>query len=263
MPLVKEHSAATNAHEAIVLDLGDLRKQADRLKADARAEADRIVAEARAEAARLTARADERGHAEGYARGHAEGVEAGRAEGRAQALADTAEQFDRLHANWRAAIGPWEARRAEMLDEVRRSLFDFALRLAARVTKRVPAVDPAVVVDQVEAALAQMARSADARVRVHPEDRALVEEAAPTLVRDLELAERIDIVEDEAIERGGCVVVYGRGRIDATIDGQLDRIVQTLLPEPTDNVVDGDGVDTDADADAGPADPADPGDDEA
>jgi flagellar biosynthesis/type III secretory pathway protein FliH len=231
MPLLKEHNAGAVAHEAIVLDLGDLRKQAEQLKADARAEAERIVAEARAEAERLTADADQRGYEQGYERGHAEGVQAGRAAGREEAVAATSEQFNDLHRKWSAAIEPWEAGRAEMLDEVRHSLHAFAVLFAEKVAKRTPRVEPVAVVDQVEAALQQISRPADAKVRLHPEDRPLVEEAAPGLLREIENARRIELVEDAAVERGGCIVSYGRGRIDATIDGQLDRIVETLLPD--------------------------------
>lgn len=231
MPLLKEYNADAIAHEAIVLDLGDLRKQAERIKAEARAEAERIVAEARAEAERLTADADQRGYEQGYARGHAEGVEAGRAAGREEAVAATSDQFNTLHEKWSAAIEPWERRRAEMLDEVRHSLHAFAVLFAEKVAKRTPRVEPDAVVDQVEAALRQLSRAADATVRLHPDDRPLVEEAAPALMRRIEHARRIDLLEDPSVERGGCIVAYGRGRIDATIDGQIDRIVESLMPD--------------------------------
>ena len=50
-----------------------------------------------------------------------------------------------------------------------------------------------------------------------------------------DLVERIgqcthaELRDDPSIGRGGCVISTGRGRIDATIDRQLERISQALL----------------------------------
>lgn len=259
MPLIKEHSAATNTHDAIVLDLGDLRKQAQALKQQAHDEAARILAEARAEAERLTAEASEIGHRQGYERGHAEGLEAGRAAGREEAVAATSEQFNTLHANWQAAIEPWEQQRAAMLDEVRRSLLHFSVQFAAKVAKRTPVAHPEAVVDQVEAALEQLARAADAKVRLHPDDRPLIEEVADDLLRRIDHAQRIELIEDEAIERGGCIVTYGRGRVDATIDGQIERIIASLLPAAGKGNTEQDDTDANAAVGAVDAEPSAPG----
>ena len=59
-------------------DMGDLRKQAERVLQDARAEAQRIVDEARGRAESLLAESEPRGYAEGKQRGLGEGREEGR-----------------------------------------------------------------------------------------------------------------------------------------------------------------------------------------
>ena len=231
MPLLKEQQAGELTRDAVVLDLGDLKQQADEIKRRAREEADRIVADARAEAERLTADADQRGYEAGYERGRAEGHEAGRAEGHAEAMQQTADRLEQMQQSWTEAGERWESERRQMLLDARQSLLELALQVARKVVKRVPEVDPSVVVDQVEAAVDQMARPADVALRVHPDDRALIEEAMPTLTDRYDQLQHVKLTEDERIERGGCVLSYGRGRIDATLDQQLQRLVETLLPE--------------------------------
>lgn len=230
MPLMKEDRVDQIAHEAVVLDLGDLRRQAEQLKAQARAEADRIIAEARAEGVTITEAAQRDGYEAGYATGKAEGLEAGRTSGHDEALQSTREAIDRLEAAWLGAARAWELERRDMVLDARESLLELAVAIARRVVKRVPEVEPNVVADQVDAALEHVARPHDAAIRIHPEDRALVEEVMPRLVQALGGTDHVRLIDDASIQPGGCVVTSGRGRVDATLGAQLDRMVELLLP---------------------------------
>src|SRR5436853_7410348 len=71
--LIKNIQSDRLLKEAIVLDMGDLGRQADRLLSGARAEAQRLVDEARSEADRVIDGADQRGYSEGLERGLTEG----------------------------------------------------------------------------------------------------------------------------------------------------------------------------------------------
>lgn len=234
MPLIKDDNAKRMQHEAVVLDLGDLQAAGERMKAEARAEAERILAEGKAEAQRLSDGAAERGHAEGFEQGKAAGLEQGRAEGHAQALAEAQGQLTTLQQAWVNAAQQWDADRRQMLLDARQSLLTLAMEVARKIVHRVPRVDPTVVVDQVAAAVDHMARPSDATARIHPDDRALVNEALPQLVEQCGRLDHIHLVDDGSLTRGGCVVTYGNGAIDATLETQLTRIVETLLPTESD-----------------------------
>lgn len=234
MPLLKNDNAKRIQHEAVVLDLGDLRRQADQLREQAEAEATQIIEQARAEARRLTDGAAERGHAQGLAAGHAEGLERGQAEGRAAALEQVGEQLQQLQQAWVAAARQWEADRRQMVLDARESMLELAIAIARRVVKRIPAVDASVVVEQVVAAIDHMARPADATIRIHPDDRELAEQAMPEMAQACEHLQHVHWVDDATIERGGCVVSAGRGRIDAQLATQLDRVIAQLLPAGSD-----------------------------
>jgi len=236
MPLLKHNDTSRIDHEAVVLDLGDLRRQGETMKQRAREEAQRILDDARAEAARLTSDAQQIGQQQGFEAGHAQGIEQGRQEGHAAALEQSNEQLAKLQEAWVNAGQQWDAERRNMVLDARQSLLELAIRIAEKVTKRVPSVDPSVVADQVAAAIEHVVRPGDVSIRIHPEDRSLVDQALPDLVQSCASAEHVKLIDDAAIERGGCIVATQRGRIDATLDTQLNRLIEALLPgraEPT------------------------------
>src|SRR5437870_5547880 len=107
MALIKSINTHRLLKDAIVLEIGDVNRQAERIIAIARTEAERIVAAGKAEAQRLTESADTRGHAEGFARGQAEGHDAGQREGHAQAITRSTERVQVLVQNWTAALSEW------------------------------------------------------------------------------------------------------------------------------------------------------------
>jgi len=230
MALIRNKDADQTAQDAVVLDLGDLRREADRLRKQAEADAEQIREEARAEARRLTEGAEQRGYEAGYEKGKAEGHEAGYQEGHKEALKQAESELSRLQEAWVNAAQQWDAERRGMLREARESLLRLAVAMAEKIVHRVPMVDPSVVQDQVDAAIEHVARPCDVTVWIHPEDRPLVRRALPQAEVRLTRGEHVSLREDRRIQRGGCVVDYGKGRIDATLQTQLDRLVEALLP---------------------------------
>lgn len=230
MALIKHSQAASVTRDALVLDLGDLRAQADRILADARAQAERIRRDAKAEATRLTERAAE----DGRAAGHAEGLEAGRAEGREAAHAEAVEefraQFDALTRDWQAALDRWNRDRNRMMLEAREDVIRLALAVARKIVHRHVDVDPAVVEDQIVEALRLVSEPGRLVVRVHRDERERVESVLPDLLQTLDEDRDVCVVDDDSVEPGGCIVATAGGEIDATLKTQLDRIARALLP---------------------------------
>ena len=231
MALIKSSQTGEAAKGAIVLDLGDLRRQAAVLMDDAKAQADRIVAEGREQARRLTDGAEQKGYQAGHGKGLAEGIEAGRAEGRAEALQQTAEQLQAVEAAWMQTLDRWGEQFGGMVIDARQSLVTVAMALAERIVKRTAQVDPHVVTEQVRQALECVTRPAEVSIHVHGDDRPLLADALPRLLDAFAMIEHAELVDDPAVERGGCVLTYGKGRIDATLQQQLDRLAETLLPD--------------------------------
>ena len=58
------------------------------------------------------------------------------------------------------------------------------------------------------------------RLRVHPQDLALIQQA----LEARETPEKVEVVADPSFERGGLVIETARGNLDASIDSQLLEI---------------------------------------
>jgi flagellar assembly protein FliH len=239
MALIRNSIAATLARDAIVLDLGDLREQADQILRAARMQADRIVTEAQAERERILAGAVEQGRADGMAKGVEAGRAAGQSEGMAQALTEHRQRLTQIEGAWTTALSEFCQRREELAQIAMRDVVRLGISIGERVTKRVIKLEPQVVADQLAAVLAVVARPTELVLRINPTDRLVVEQAMPGLVAAMPAVRHVEIAEDDSIEIGGCVVRTraeiesgdaGGGEIDARVGTQLDRLVETLLP---------------------------------
>lgn len=232
MPVLKQTNTTPAMREAIVLDLGDIGAQAARIRAAAETRAAQIIADAQAKSESLAKQVHEQAQQQGYADGLERGLGEGREQGRAEALAETAEQLRQLMAAWSQVATDWEQQRIDMEREARQAVLEFALSATEKIVHRVIEIDETVVVDQAAQALSLVLSAHNASVRIHPVDRPILEDAMPQLVQELDSLEHIELIVDEQITPGGCVVVFGQGRIDATIERQLQRLVDLILPEP-------------------------------
>ncbi|HBU28569.1 MAG TPA: flagellar assembly protein FliH [Thiobacillus sp.] len=160
---------------------------------------------AEAELARLREAARAEGYADGLAAGRVEGEQAcGRMKQLAESFGNTLDNLD--------------FRLADMVLEL-------ALDVARQVVAGELAARPERILDVVNLALKQMAEtSREARLLLNPDDAALVR---PHLDQVLD-KNRLRIVEDVRIVRGGCLIETGQGDLDATLPARWRQVVQVL-----------------------------------
>lgn len=235
MAIIKNIMADRLLKEAVVLDLGDLKRQADDIMAKAIGEAETLLQDARQEAQRLVGEAEGKGHAEGYERGLMEGREAGREQARTESLDSFQDQYATLQENWNGALLRWENDRQAMLLEAKDDVLTFAFTLARKIVHRVVQQDASVVADQVRESLELLSRPSAVRILVHPEDVATIDDILPQLKETLSTCRHVELKSDDTVSRGGCIVRTEGGRIDATIEMQLQRMAETLLPATSDD----------------------------
>lgn len=145
------------------------------------------------------------GYAEGLRAGHAEAAQQG---ARVKELADS----------YASALDNLDFRLADMVLEL-------ALDVARQVIAGELAVHPERILAVVKLALNQMAESTrEARLLVNPEDAALIR---PHLELILD-KNRLRMVEDVRIVRGGCLIETNQGDLDATLQARWRQVVQVL-----------------------------------
>jgi flagellar biosynthesis/type III secretory pathway protein FliH len=129
-----------------------------------------------------------------------------------------------------------------MAARVRAAVEPSALRLAGRLATKMAekivgrAIDlaPGLMAELAEQALvASRARAGVIRLRIHPDDRALLagDEARGRLLARLEAGAELELRDDPAVGRHGCVVETATLRLDARLDTQLAALERALAAE--------------------------------
>lgn len=234
MALIRNKNAAHYTHQAVALELENVRSEAQELLDSARAQADSIIARARGEAASEQAAIRERAHAEGFQQGLEEGRASGHQAGNQQAYEESAQPYQeilsKLAPAWLEQFEQFGQERERLFEGARRELVGFAIQLAGRIVHRTIELDPTVCVDQVDATLKLLGAPSQIQLRINPEDRHVIDQALPGLLAVGAETRDLSLVDDPSITRGGCVVSTPEGTIDSTVDVQLQRVMEALLP---------------------------------
>ncbi|MBC7772623.1 MAG: hypothetical protein H7210_09035 [Pyrinomonadaceae bacterium] len=245
MALIRNSVAQDLTRDAIVMDLADVRVQADLIVEHAMKRAQALVTESEAERLRQITGAAQLGQKDGYAKGLAEGRQTGLTQGREEGLREARPKLDEVQTAWAAALTDFQARREDLLLDARTTILDLAICIASKIVKRTIELDASVVVDQIATVLELVVMPSKLVVSINPEDRALVESSLPTLMASCRTARHVELAEDPSVSRGSCRAVAqreitagsttsgGEGtlEINATIEHQLKRITDALLPK--------------------------------
>jgi flagellar assembly protein FliH len=120
------------------------------------------------------------------------------------------------------------AREEDFLRAAERSAVELALAIAEKIVGGTVSARPETVLDVVGGALLRTAARHRLVIEVNPEDLELVAESAEGLAARLGGVQRLDVVAERRIERGGCIVRTEEGEIDARIGAQLERLAELV-----------------------------------
>ena len=238
MPLIKADQSVPMFKNAIVLDMNDVSEQAEQIKLSARKKADQLISDAQNKAKQVSddhaSEGYERGYADGMQKGSDKGYEQGFAkgekEGHAQAVAKARKEFKPLIAAWDQAGQSWDEYHSKLDMDARDSVIELALRLTEKMIHRQLQVDRHMVIDQVTSALKLMTGATQLVIHVNPDDKPVMAEMMPELLETFSQFKQMNIVEDPNVGRGGCVLIHEYGKLNATLETQLRRAVELLLP---------------------------------
>ena len=162
----------------------------------------------RAVAAETRRRAREEGFAEGLAEART------RVEPALEAVAEAERQI--------------RAREGDFLRAAERSAVELALAIAEKIVGGTVSARPETVLDVVGGALLRTESRHRLVIEVNPEDLELVSESAEGLTARLGGVQRLDVIAERRVERGGCIVRTEEGEIDARIGSQLERLAELM-----------------------------------
>lgn len=176
-----------------------------------------LVSDARQEAARVLAEAQQQAtkwRQEAYQAGYQEGLTAAEGEWGAR-LKQAADLIN----------GALETRRS-LLAQSEQALIQLAIEIARKVVRKEVALDPQIVAGVAKEALKRLGGRTHVRIHLHPSEREVVQGRLKELTT---LAREIELVDDEQISPGGCLIEGQSGRVDARLETQMASLEAGLL----------------------------------
>jgi flagellar assembly protein FliH len=162
----------------------------------------------------------ERGSDEGYARGHSDGVQ----KARDDAMASVEERVRLLDGLLREL----ETIKRKILTNSQEDIVELATVIASKIIHREVKGSEAVV-DTVREAIDMASDKHSIRIKLNPADIPVVDSHKGRFLETVKSLERIELVEDNEIIPGGCIVETTEGSVDARLDRQMEEIRKMLL----------------------------------
>lgn len=149
--------------------------------------------------------------------------------GRIEGLQEAEQQFGSATEAMARALEELSRLREAILRNSSTDMLRLVLSISRQVIHREASIDPELIMKTIDKAL-QAAIDADRyTITINPDDLAIVEERKPLFMASVQNIDSIQFKTDPAVSRGGCLVESQLGQVDATIDGQLEEIENTLL----------------------------------
>lgn len=212
--------------------LRDVKSQADGMIEQARNQAKAILRNAREQADRVFEQRKAKGHREGFDEGRAAGLDSLDQQTRRAAAEAAHGKMNDLTGALTEALTAFDAQKLRMLAAAESGLIELACAIARRVCKAVPNFSLEAARANVRTVLEMAKHEHDVRLHVHPADLEGLREYAADLCGQIDRFEHIELVVDDAVSRGGCVLHGRAGSIDASIDTQLQHVADSLLHAP-------------------------------
>jgi flagellar assembly protein FliH len=220
-----DHAAALAAVQAEAKALVEqAQAEADFALKLANEEAEAIRQKAQQEAEILRAQAAQQAQQSGFEQGLAAGQQAGYE----AVTAEYSQHLADLMTNTEAAA----ALRQSWFANHEKDLVKMAVLIAQKILLTELAISRDSVLKLAAAALKRINDKTAVRLRVHPDDQALVLKAKGPLMLGVDNLTSLEIVADPGVGLGGCVVETRTGIVDARVATQLSEVATTLLEIP-------------------------------
>ncbi|MCF8061219.1 MAG: hypothetical protein K9M82_01775 [Deltaproteobacteria bacterium] len=164
---------------------------------------------------------------ERLARLEREAYEKGFEQGRKDGLELETKQIEEQRHQMEALFSELRGLKSSLFREAEQEAVTLSVRIAKRILREEIRTDPAVIHRTVRAALDFVTDRSRLAITVHPEDMEEIRKILPELASMTE-GGRFQVKEDEAVDRGGCVLETGFGTIRATISEQLAVIDKVI-----------------------------------
>jgi len=226
--LIKARSAR-NLGSSAAFNFDDMRRQCDEFVASARKQGEQLLAQSAIEADEIRRRA----HAEGLAAGQRDGLASAGQLIETRAVEKAAQQTqDKLRTALpaiQALARSLEIERDRWITHWEAAAVQLSAVIAEKILRHELSRRPELAKAIIQEALLLAAGQPHLKLRLHPADIELLQDCGREAVSRLAAVGDAELVPDESIARGGCLIETHHGVIDARLETQLERITRELL----------------------------------
>jgi hypothetical protein len=126
------------------------------------------------------------------------------------------------------AINNLTTSRNELIQLSQSKMLDLSLAIAEKIVHKKIELDPTVIESVIEETFNKISGSDRVTFKINPEDSAIFKDFQSSIESRLIGVEKISIVHDDHIDRGGCIIETDLGFVDITIKEKFNIIAQTL-----------------------------------
>ncbi len=131
--------------------------------------------------------------------------------------------------NLRNSLNAFVSAKQEVFDYIAPDILEISVDIAKKIIKKEIQQDPTIILENIVDLLKSLSKE-ETRVtlRVNPEQAVLIKQKIPEVVEMAGSEAKINVISDENISYGGCMVTTTNGIIDATIETQMSIISEAL-----------------------------------
>ncbi len=159
-----------------------------------------------------------------------EAYEEGFLQGRKDGLALEKKQMEEKGKQFDTLFSELNGLKALIHSETEEELLKLSMLTAKKIIREETRTDIQIIGRTIRAALKFVVEKSHIRILINPDDMEAVREILPDLAALNKRAE-FQLTEDNGIKRGGCILETGFGKINATIEGQLEVLGQKVDQE--------------------------------
>jgi flagellar assembly protein FliH len=169
--------------------------------------------------------AAEKKHEKNVQEAYDEGFSKGREDGYQEGAAEANRLVDRMHV----ILDKTMQKRTDILDSTEQQIVELVLLMTKKVVKVLSDSQRSVLMSNVVQALRKVKGRGDVTIHVNLADVKLTTEHTKDFIQAVENVQKITVIEDSTVDRGGCVVDTDFGAIDARISSQLSELEKKIL----------------------------------
>ncbi len=131
--------------------------------------------------------------------------------------------------NFKETLGAFLSAKQEVFEYIAPELLEISVDIAKKIIKKELQQDPTIILENITDVLKTLSKEeTKVTLRVNPEQAMLVKQKIPEVVALAGSEAKVNIISDENITFGGCMVTTTNGIIDATIETQVSIISEAL-----------------------------------